>query len=74
MTEPIRMAFDATCKKCGKRFGWTGGAIDRPPCPGCRDKIPREELEKSQKHIEEFSKKMEEKHKKRKAKALQEKK
>lgn len=28
------MAFlDATCPKCGKRFGWTG---NKPPCPRCK--------------------------------------
>lgn len=27
---------DATCKHCGKRFGWRGELTDPPPaCPGC---------------------------------------
>lgn len=36
--------FDATCPKCGKRFGWSGELVERPPCPGCGHAIPAEEL------------------------------
>jgi hypothetical protein len=27
--------FDVQCGRCGRRFGWSGRASDRPPCPGC---------------------------------------
>ena len=26
---------NATCGKCGKRFGWTGRLSEKPPCPKC---------------------------------------
>jgi len=26
---------DAQCEKCGKRFGWSGTDVNRPPCPSC---------------------------------------
>lgn len=43
---------DATCRVCGKRFGWTGKLTDRPPCPGCGDVIPQSELEADEKEME----------------------
>jgi DNA-binding transcriptional regulator YiaG len=27
--------FDATCGKCGRRFGWCGEFADKPACPRC---------------------------------------
>lgn len=27
---------DATCSRCGKRFGWMGALKDCPPCPRCK--------------------------------------
>jgi len=35
---------DATCPRCGKRFGWTGGTQDRPPCPRCQHTVDPKEL------------------------------
>lgn len=39
---------DASCRKCGKRFGWQGILTDRPPCPECGDTIPMADLEREQ--------------------------
>jgi endogenous inhibitor of DNA gyrase (YacG/DUF329 family) len=30
---------DATCPRCGKRFGWSGEPGARPPCPRCGHQI-----------------------------------
>ena len=38
---------DVSCPKCGRRFGWCGEMINRPPCPRCGHQLPREELEKA---------------------------
>ena len=43
---------DATCRKCGHRFGWAGDLMDRPPCPECGDEIPAAELERVQRQLE----------------------
>ena len=45
--------FDAQCK-CGKRFGWSGTAADRPACPRCGHRPPQEELEAADREMEEF--------------------
>jgi hypothetical protein len=38
---------DVTCRNCGRRFGWIGGAEDAPPCPRCGVRPERdEELER----------------------------
>ena len=48
----MRAMFDASCPKCGKRFGWRGEAIDRPPCPACGHQIDRAVIERDQAEIE----------------------
>lgn len=45
---------DASCPKCGKRFGWHGHVTDRPPCPRCAHQIPRADLEAEAGKIDEF--------------------
>lgn len=47
---------DATCPKCGKRFGWAGEVVDRPPCPNCSHTIPLEILRSDQKMLDEVRK------------------
>ena len=42
----ISAFFDATCDKCGARFGWCGEATDRPPCPRCGATVPASVLAK----------------------------
>jgi PHP family Zn ribbon phosphoesterase len=49
---------DATCPRCGRRFGWTGKAMDRPPCPKCGHVMARELLKKTDELMEEFEKKL----------------
>jgi hypothetical protein len=46
--------FDASCKQCGKRFGWAGTALDRPACPRCGHKPTQTELRRSAQEIDEF--------------------
>lgn len=36
---------DASCPKCGRRFGWCGTMANRPACPRCGHRPPQEELE-----------------------------
>ena len=49
--------YDARCKKCDKKFGWTGQLIDRPPCPRCGDKgPPLSELKKTQEEMDAMEK------------------
>jgi predicted nucleic acid-binding Zn-ribbon protein len=45
---------DASCPKCGRRFGWVGEMIDRPPCPKCGHQIPKEELQEADEEMEKF--------------------
>lgn len=45
---------DGNCPKCGKRFGWQGSMIDRPPCPKCGHQIPRAELEADERKFQEI--------------------
>lgn len=41
------MAFnDATCPKCGNRYGWMGTLLEKPPCDKCGFLETAEELEK----------------------------
>lgn len=46
--------FDASCPKCGKRFGWSGEITNRPPCPRCGHQIDMAALEADQKEMEAF--------------------
>jgi len=41
-------AFDATCPKCRRRFGWGGELIDKPPCPNCGHQSDPESLRAAQ--------------------------
>ncbi len=43
---------DATCGKCGRRFGWYGRLVNRPPCPDCGDVVPQSQLEKEQREVD----------------------
>ena len=36
---------DATCSKCHRRIGWSGGMANRPACPSCGYRPPQEELD-----------------------------
>ena len=49
------MMIDARCRKCGRRFGWSGRVLDAPPCPRCGERIPAADLEHDQVELEEFS-------------------
>lgn len=44
--------FDARCQECGKRFGWCGELVDRPPCPRCRHRVSLEDLQVEQARLE----------------------
>lgn len=59
---------DATCSKCGKRFGWVGKVTDRPACPNCGDRPSDESLQADEEELNDFKelliKKAEEKRKK----------
>jgi len=33
--------FDVQCGACGRRFGWHGRLVDRPPCPRCGRLVPK---------------------------------
>jgi predicted nucleic-acid-binding Zn-ribbon protein len=35
---------DASCPKCGKRFGWTGSMVNKPACPKCGYRDSQEDL------------------------------
>lgn len=54
----MRAFLDGTCTKCGKRIGWCGDMMDKPPCSGCGHQTPKEDLQKEQdklnKIMEEF--------------------
>ena len=47
--------FDASCPKCRKRFGWSGGMLDKPPCPRCGHVTPRAELEAEKARMDRFA-------------------
>jgi uncharacterized protein (DUF983 family) len=49
---------DATCPKCGKRFGWVGELTDKPPCPRCGHEDDPEELDRVQKLLDETEARM----------------
>lgn len=49
---------DASCPKCGKRFGWSGSMIDRPPCPRCGHQLPKEELEAADAAMDAFEERL----------------
>lgn len=43
---------DATCEKCGRRIGWFGNMVDRPPCERCGHLPEREALEDADAQLE----------------------
>lgn len=45
---------DATCGRCGRRFGWTGEMKDRPKCPRCGHRPPQKELDEAQREMDKF--------------------
>lgn len=45
---------DASCPKCGKRFGWCGEMTDKPPCPRCGHADDPAELAKVQAQMDEM--------------------
>lgn len=51
--EPVFAMMDASCQKCGKRFGWRGSVADAPPCPRCGTRIPGEALARDEALIRE---------------------
>src|SRR5689334_11247246 len=46
---------DAQCERCRKRFSWTGTILDRPSCPRCGHRVPRERLEADQRRQDRFA-------------------
>lgn len=48
--------FDASCRKCKRRIGWTGKVTDQPPCPTCGTEPDRAQLKADQDEIESFQK------------------
>ena len=53
--KPIVGFFDAICPKCGKRFGWHGGIIDRPACSRCGHNITPEETKDVEKSVRQLN-------------------
>src|SRR4051794_15854977 len=45
---------DVSCRKCGKRYGFTGRLTDCPACPKCGAEPDRARLESDQKHLDEL--------------------
>lgn len=45
---------DTTCRKCGKRFGWVGNSVDRPPCPKCGGMVDIVALKADDEEINRF--------------------
>lgn len=54
MTTETRAFMDATCKKCGKRIGWFGRAVNMPTCPRCGAEPDRAALERDQTIMDDF--------------------
>lgn len=51
---PVRGFFDRTCRKCKKRYGWSGTINDVPRnCPKCGVALSEKEL-KALQHDEEM--------------------
>jgi uncharacterized Zn finger protein (UPF0148 family) len=48
---------DATCPKCGRRFGWQGKMVDRPDCT-CGHNFPKAELEAADAELEKSMKEL----------------
>lgn len=46
--------YDASCDKCGRRFGWQGELTDRPNCPRCGHRPPDKELADAQAKMDDF--------------------
>ncbi len=49
---------DATCSKCGKRFGWSGTVEDHPGCPRCGYRPPAERLAQQERIIAEHQRRI----------------
>lgn len=47
---------DASCPKCGRRFGWCGSMSNRPACPKCGHRPPQEELDSAEAEMEAMEK------------------
>jgi ribosome-binding protein aMBF1 (putative translation factor) len=47
--------YDATCRRCKNKIGWTGELINRPSCPRCGDRPTDEQLLSDSGMVEEFS-------------------
>ena len=53
------MAFnDAHCPKCGQRISWMGEVKDQPPCHHCGHRVPAEDLEETERKLDEMRKKI----------------
>jgi DNA-binding XRE family transcriptional regulator len=53
MTE-AKAFIDVSCAKCGKKFGWFGLVVERPPCPRCGDRPAPADLERDQAAMNDF--------------------
>lgn len=49
---------DATCPKCGKRFGWQGNMVDKPQCPKCGHTDDPAELAEADAEMERIKKEL----------------
>lgn len=54
---------EATCPKCGKRFGWIGRVVAAPACPRCGQVLDKASLERTAEKLAEAERKfIEEEH------------
>lgn len=56
--EPIQGRFDASCTKCGRRFGWQGAFTDKPACPNCGHQDDSAKLARDAAALEQMGRKM----------------
>jgi ribosome-binding protein aMBF1 (putative translation factor) len=49
---------DASCSKCGRRFGWYGTMANMPACRRCGFRPPQEALDKEEAKMREMEERM----------------